>query len=105
MLQTMNAAYKAAHLNGSDLHPMEAFYLATRGAAEALGVADRIGSLAPGLEADMTVLNLRSTPLIDFRMRSSADLDETLFVQMTLADDRAIAATYIAGQLVYETPS
>jgi hypothetical protein len=48
------------------------------------------------------VLDLRSTPLIDFRMEQAGDLAEQLFVQMTLADDRAVQATYVAGRLAYE---
>lgn len=98
MLQTMNEAYKAAHLNGSDLPPLHAFYLATRGSATALRIDHLVGSVAPGLEADLCVLNPRSTPVIEFRMRSAKTLNEMLFVQMTMADDRAIAATYVAGQ-------
>ena len=57
----------------------------------------------PGLEADLVVLDMRSTPLIDFRMKQASDLAEQLFVQTTLADDRAVQATYVAGRLAYET--
>jgi guanine deaminase len=64
-LQTMNEAYKAAQLHGRTLSAWHAFYLATRGAARALYLDDTIGSLAPGYEADVVVLDLRSTPLID----------------------------------------
>ena len=45
MLRTMGAAYQTARLAGTDLTPAEALYLATRGAAEALGFGDRLGSL------------------------------------------------------------
>ena len=34
-------------------------------------------------------------------MKYARDIHEALFVQMTLGDDRAIAATYIAGKQVY----
>ena len=34
-------------------------------------------------------------------MRHAANLDEALFIQMTLADDRAVQATYVAGRKVY----
>ena len=101
MLQTMNEAYKVAQLKGEKLSAPLAFYLATRGAARALYLEDRIGSLAPGMEADLIVLDLRSTPVIDFRMRACQSLEEALFVQMTLADDRAIESTYVAGSLAY----
>ena len=102
ILQTMNEAYKAAQLNGHPLSAGHAFYLATRGTAEALCLQDKIGSIAVGMEADLAVLNLKSTPIIEYRMRYVKNLEETLFVQMTLGDDRAIAATYIAGKAVYQ---
>jgi guanine deaminase len=35
-------------------------------------------------------------------MRHARDLEEALFVQMMLGDDRAVAATYVAGRLAYE---
>jgi len=101
MLQTMNEAYKVAQLKGEQLSAPLAFYLATRGAARALYLDDRIGSIAPGMEADLIVLDLKSTPVIDFRMRACNSLEEALFIQMTLADDRAIESTYIAGSLAY----
>lgn len=101
MLQTMNEAYKAAQLHGYSVAAGQAFYLATRGTAHALYLEDKIGSVAPGMEADLVVLDLKSTPLIEYRMRYAADLDEALFVQMALADDRAVRATYVAGRKVY----
>ena len=101
MLQTMNEAYKAAQLHGRSLTAAHAFYLATRGAAHALYLEDTIGSVAPGMEADLVVLDLKSTPLIEYRMRHVENLDEALFIQMTLADDRAVRATYVAGRKVY----
>jgi len=97
MLQTLNAAYKTAQLRGATLTAAEGFYLATRGSARALYLDDRIGSLAPGMEADVIVLDLKSTPAIEFRMRACESLEEALFVQMTMGDDRAIDSTYVAG--------
>ena len=101
MLRTMQAAYEVAQMSGYALPPSCALYLATRGAARALDLDDRIGSIEPGREADVTVLDLNSTPLIEYRMRHTRDFDEMLAVQMALADDRAIRATYVAGRLAY----
>jgi guanine deaminase len=101
ILQTMNEAYKAAQMNGSPYSSLHTFYLATRGTAEALSLQDKIGSIAVGMEADITVINLKSTPIIDYRMKYANSLEETLFIQMTLGDDRAISATYVAGKEVY----
>lgn len=105
MLQTMNEAYKVAQLKGEKLSAPQAFYLASRGAARALYLEDKVGSLAPGMEADLIVLDLKSTPLIEFRMRRCDSLEEALFVQMTLADDRAIESTYVAGVLTHSRAS
>jgi guanine deaminase len=48
------------------------------------------------------VIDLRSTPLIDYRMREVDSLDEALGVQLALADDRAVRATYVAGRLAHD---
>lgn len=101
MLTTLSEAYKAAQLNQSALHPAQAWYLATRGTAHAMYIDDKVGSIAPGMEADIVVIDMKSTPMIDYRMQFVQDINEALFVQITLGDDRAIRATYIAGELRY----
>ena len=58
---------------------------------------DKIGSIAPGMEADIVVLDMKSTPIIEYRMQFAKDFEEALFIQMTLGDDRAVQATYVAG--------
>lgn len=97
MLTTLNEAYKAAQLNDYALTAAQAYYMATRGTAQAMYIDDKVGSIAPGMEADIVVLDMKSTPIIDYRMQFVKDIHEALFVQMTLGDDRAIQATYIAG--------
>jgi guanine deaminase len=101
MLQTLNEAYKTARMNQTRLDAIQGFYLATRGGAEALDLADRIGSVAPGYEADLVVLDLKATPLMEFRLGFAKTLAEKLFVLMTLGDDRAVKATYVAGRKAY----
>ncbi|BEV71550.1 MULTISPECIES: guanine deaminase [unclassified Paludibacterium] len=102
MLQTLNEAYKVMQMQGHCLSPFEAFYLATLGGADSLGLADRIGSFEIGKEADFVVIDHTSTPMQQLRCDSSTTLREKLFVLMTLGDDRAIYRTYVDGQLVYE---
>lgn len=102
ILATLGEAYKAAQLNRQSLSAGHAWYLATRGSARAMYLEDRIGSIAPGMEADIVVIDMRSTPLIDFRMDQARDFAEQLFIQMTMGDDRAVRATYVAGRLAYE---
>jgi guanine deaminase len=102
ILLTLNEAYKAAQLNNKKLTAGHAYYLATRGTARAMYIDDKVGSIAPGMEADLVVLDMKSTPIIDYRMKFVEDINEALFVQMTLGDDRAVQATYVAGKLRYE---
>jgi guanine deaminase len=66
---------------------------------------DRVGNLAPGYEADIAVLDLSSQPLIAQRMAQVQDIWGALFLQMILADDRAVRATYVAGRKAYERPT
>ncbi len=101
-LATMKAACEVAQLRRTPLAAPFAWYLATRGAAHALHLEGTIGSIAAGCEADLVVLDLRSTPLIGFRMDFCRNLEERLFVQIVLGDERAIRATYIAGELRYQ---
>ncbi|WP_323767108.1 guanine deaminase [Antarctobacter sp.] len=98
MLQTLNEGYKVLQLQGQKLHPLRAFHWITRGNAVALGLEDRIGTLAPGTEADIVVLDARATPAAALRMARADTLSEELFVLQMLGDDRAVAEVYLAGQ-------
>ena len=101
LLATLNEAYKIAALNGAPITALEGLYLATLGGARALGLEDSIGSLTAGREADIVVLDPKATPLLAFREARSRSLEETLFALMTLGDDRAVRATYVAGKLAH----
>lgn len=102
LLRTMQCAYTLAQFRRYSLSAPKAFYLATLGNAQALHLDDRIGKISPGYDADLVVMDMRSTPLIDFRMQRCSSLTEALFVQMTLGDDRAIHAVYAGGDLVHQ---
>jgi len=104
LLATMSEAYKVARLEGHPIDAVEAFFLATLGGARALALDDRIGTLAPGRQADMVVLDPNATPLLAFRNRRSRSIAETLAILMTLGDDRVIRATYVAGSLAHSAP-
>jgi len=100
MLRTMASAYEIAQLRHRALHPAELYWLATAGCAQALRLEDRIGNLKPGLEADLLVLDLASTPAISQRAGQAEDLWEALFPTIMMGDDRAVAAVYVAGRAV-----
>jgi len=98
MLRTAAEAYKVMQLQGQNLPALAAFDLMTRGNAAALGLDGEIGTIAPGAFADLVVLDARATPAMAHRMEVARNLEEELFVLMTLGDDRAVRQTYIAGE-------
>ena len=98
MLRTMASAYEVAQLRHRALHPAELLWLATAGSAGALGLSDRIGSLKPGIEADLVVLDLASTPAVAQRAERASDIWEAVFPTIMMGDDRAVAATYVGGR-------
>jgi guanine deaminase len=101
LLATMGAAYEIAQINGRTLSAVQAFYLATLGGARALSLEERIGSIAPGREADLIVLDPKATPLLALRCERAESIEDQLFALIMLADDRAVAATYVAGKLAH----
>jgi guanine deaminase len=101
MLQTLNEAYKVCQMAGQNLTPLKAFYLATLGAAESLYLDHGIGNFDTGKEADLVVIDLQATDLMQKRMESALSLEERLFALMMLGDDRCIQATHVMGRRQY----
>lgn len=98
MLRTMAAAYEIAQLRGRALHPSELWWLATQGAARALRCDDRIGNIAPGMEADLVVINLASTPAIAQATARAETIWQAIFPTIMLGDDRAVQAVWAGGK-------
>ncbi len=98
MLRTMDEAYKIQQLLGERLNPIESYYLMTLGNALALSLADRIGTLDAGTDADIVVLDASATPAMALKMEVVKTLPEELFLLQTMGDDRAIVETYVAGK-------
>jgi guanine deaminase len=101
MLATLAEAYKAARLRGVSLSPGELFHLATRGGAEALDLHHHVGGIAPGLDADLVLLDVEATPMLAQRMRYASNLDEALFALIALGDERVVRTTWAAGRVVH----
>ena len=109
MLRTASAAYQVAQLRSQKLSAFQALFLATLGGARALCLEDKLGNFEVGKEADFVVLNLRSTPIMALRNKSFdsanlptlAEISDQLFATIIMGDDRAIAATYIIGELAH----
>ncbi|RDE22872.1 guanine deaminase [Motiliproteus coralliicola] len=102
ILQTLNEAYKLMQLQQEKLNPFKSLYLATLGGAQALKLDDKIGNFSIGKEADFVVLDYNATPLMSYRMAQAKELEERLFVLMTLGDDRTISETFAMGRSVHQ---
>ncbi len=101
MLHTQGQAYQAALAREERLDPFRALYLATTGSAELLHIADKVGALAVGQEADFVVLDAAATPLLARRC-AGANLAERLFAMQILGDDRVVAQTWIMGECAWD---
>ena len=98
MLRTMAAAYEVAQLRGQALHPSQLMWLATVGSARALRAEHQIGNIATGMEADLVILDLASTPAIAQASARATDIWQAIFPTIMMGDDRAIKAVWIAGK-------
>lgn len=99
VLHTLGEAYRTCQLHGASLDPFRALHFATAGGARVIGIADRVGGLLPGQEADFILLDAAATPLLARRC-AGASLHDRLFALQVLGDDRAIAATYLRGRRI-----
>ena len=100
MLPTMAAAYEVAQLRGQSLHPAQLWWLATQGSARALHADHQIGNVAKGMEADLAIVDLASTPAIAQAAARAEDIWQQIFPTIMMGDDRAIRATWVAGKLL-----
>jgi guanine deaminase len=86
---------------------VEIFHLATQGAADALGLGMKIGSIDIGKEADLVVMNpLHCLPLPRFERYPLADLsaEEILTLLIYRGGPHAVVETVVRGRSVFRAP-
>jgi guanine deaminase len=101
LLHTAGLAYQAGLAHGYRLDPFRALWMATAGSAALLHIADRVGALGEGQEADFVVLDPAATPLLARRTRGAA-LADALFAMQVLGDDRTVSRTYVMGRCAWD---
>jgi 5-methylthioadenosine/S-adenosylhomocysteine deaminase len=85
-------AMRALHHDAAVLMPRDVLHMHTLGAAEVLGVADRIGSLEPGKFADFVV--------VDHRSPSTGPVWDVLATYVLACGLRNLRQVYVGGRLV-----
>jgi guanine deaminase len=98
MVRTMASAYEIGQLRGQAIHPAQLWWLATAGSARALRMEHLIGNLAPGIEADLVVIDLASTSAIAQRASRAESFWEAVFPTIMMGDDRAVREVWISGE-------
>ena len=99
-LVTLNEAYKVSRMLGTPMDVPALLRLATLGGAEALGVDATVGSLEPGKDADLVVLDAHAdanSAVLKRRADNAVNTGELLFALMILGDERAVTRTVVAG--------
>jgi guanine deaminase len=113
MTRTLAEAYKVQMLRGTRLSAWTALYTATRGAAERLGLGHEVGHFDPGATADVVVWDWARGAVAEHRDAvargavpglPAQDLHARVFAWLTLADERSVAETYVAGLRRYARP-
>jgi guanine deaminase len=104
LLHTAGLAYQVGQASGYRLDPFRALWLATAGSAELLHIADRVGALGEGQEADFVVLDPAATPVLA-RRTARAGLSDMLFAMQVLGDDRTVSRTYVMGRCAWDRDS
>lgn len=99
--RTLAEAYKVQALAGQRLTAWSALHAATLGAAAALGLEHEIGSLEPGRMADIALWDWSAGALDGERMDLARNVHEKAFAWMTLADERHLVGTWVAGRRMY----
>ena len=98
MLRTLDEGYKVLQLRGQRLSPLESFFMMTLGNARALSLEHTIGTLEPGADADIVVLEAHALPHMALKMEQVENLSEELFLLQTCGDDRVVSETYVSGE-------
>ena len=113
MWQVMRAAIDVQKARGAyepnlrPLRPGEAFYLATQGGARALGKGQIIGTLDPGKEADLIVVDLASLLPYpgDNHALGGLSTEDILALCVYRGGPHATLETYVRGRCVYQAPN
>jgi 5-methylthioadenosine/S-adenosylhomocysteine deaminase len=102
MFSEMRSTAMFAKIKAEDptvLPAHEVLRMATIGGATALGIADRTGTLEPGKDADLIVVDLARPPMAPVLLRPARNLVANLVYAETGSN---VVMTMVAGKVIYE---
>lgn len=102
--RTLADGYKVQAMAGQRLTAWAGLHAATLGASQALGLSSELGHLGVDTLADVCIWDWAQGPVAGARMEVARDLHEKAFAWMTLADERNLVASFVAGQARYRRP-
>ena len=96
-------AYQVQRLreDGYRLSPAHLLYLSTRAGAEALGLAEEVGDLSPGRQADFVLVRPPAGSTLASVLRQSDSPEHSLGAVFALAREESVAEVRVGGQAVY----
>ncbi len=97
MRRTLGDAYKVQAMAQCKVTAFDLLHAATHGAAEALGLAQEVGSLEPGAAADVCIWDLARTEVAQRRQEVARSLHEKLFAWLMAGDEDDLAETWVYG--------
>lgn len=100
MFRQMGEALNSGNIKSACLSPAGALYLATQGGAEVLGLGGRIGSLAPGKDADFLVIDYKKVDPLSGTGHYTAPAD-ILSRLCYNGDSNCVKAVYVGARIVH----
>ena len=88
--------------DGVMLDAARLLYLSTLAGAEALGLAEEIGSFCPGKAADFVYLRAPAGSVLDAVLQHVSTPEETLAALFTLGGDESVGEVRVEGAIVHE---
>jgi guanine deaminase len=103
LLGEARTAYQTQMLrtDGVRLDPARLLWLATAAGADALGLADEVGTLDVGRAADVVLLRPPERGTLAERLRHAASADDALGALLSLGGEADVAGTWVAGRRVW----
>lgn len=94
-------AYMGQQLLGEQgirLSPAQLLHLATRSGASALGLADQVGALSPGMQFDAVLVKPQNGSVLQYTLNNARDADDALAKVFALGTSADVGTVWVGGE-------